>query len=318
MNCLNGFFALSKQCSITPPTSELYIDMLEGISMKSLSNIVGADKLTAQKLVDEKTTLVGELLKANPNLMLLNDAVEHSIDSLVSKDFKDDFTTGEAINRGIRIEKKRGQLTKLVVERFYFKSHTAVTDLVITITDGVQSETHTVTAEADEEVIVEANFSTNNLWVTITYNSDVVEPYIGTICPYNTFLDADCHGCDGSKSLKLKTIEGNEFLIAYRGIRVDASVQCDREKMICLIAQNQKMAILYLVGAEILKEWYSSDRINYLAINSKEWAKEKAIEWESKGNEILFNNSQGIRRYIESKQRECFICNQVNYGYTLP
>ena len=78
------------------------------------------------------------------------------------------------------------------------------------------------------------------------------------------------------------------------------------------------MAILYPVGAEILKEWYSSDRINYLAINSKEWAKEKAVEWENKGNEILFNNSQGIRRYIESKQRECFICNQLNYGYTLP
>ena len=318
MGCLDNFFSLSKGCQTVAPSSGLYIDSLEVISLKGLSNIVGADKLTAQALVNEKTTLVGELLKANPSLMLMGDAVEHSVDSIVCKDFKDQSVAGLDSKRGIRVEKKRGYMTSLVVERFYFKSATEVTNLEITITDGVNSDVHEVTAAANKEVVIEANFHTQNTWVEITYQSVEVEPYIGSLCPYNNFVESDCHGCTGSKSIKVRSIEGENLLIQYRGIKVDASVQCDRDKMICLIAEHQKAAFLYLVGAEILKEWATTDRLNFLAVASKEIAKEKAIEFEAKGNELLFANAQGIKKYLEGKQKECFICNSVKYGYTIP
>ena len=318
MGCLDNFFSLSKGCQTVAPSSGLYLDSLEVISLKGLSNIVGADKLTAQALVNEKTTLVGELLKANPTVMLMGDAVEHSIDSIVCKDFKNESIAGLESKRGMRVEKKRGYMTSLVIERFYFKSATAVTDLEITITDGVNEDVHVVTALANEDVVIEANFHTQNTWVEIYYEDASVEPYIGSLCPYNNFVDSDCRGCVGGKSIKVHAIQGEDLLIQYRGIKVDASVQCDRDKMVCLIAEHQKAALLYLVGAEVLKEWSTTDRLNFLAVASKEIAKEKAIEFEAKGNELLAANAQGIRKYLESKQKECFICNSVNYGYTLP
>lgn len=318
MDCLKGFFSLSKGCSTVAPTSGLYVDMLEGVSLKSLSNIVGADKLTAQHLVDEKTVLVGELLKAGPNRFLLEDAVEHSVDSMICKDWGTTYVEGSTDERGLRIEKKRARLTSLLIERIYFKSHTTVEDLEITISDGVKEEVFTINAEADEEIVIEANFSTRNTSVDIVYTSEDVEPYAGSICPYNNFVESDCHGCTGSKSLKIRTIEAAEKLVQYRGIKVDASVICDREKMVCLIAEHQKMAFLYLVGSEIMKEWASTDRLNFLAVSSKEYAQNKAVEWEAKANQIFYDNAQGIKKYLEGHQRECFICNQAHYGFTLP
>ena len=291
--------------------------MLEGISLKSISNMVGADKLTAQALLDEKTLLVGELLKSGPSKFLFDNVVNHSVDTLISKDFSKDSTSGLDELRGLRIEKRRGYLTKLTVERIYFKSATAVTELDVTISDGVNEKVYQVTADANEEVVIEANYHTSNLSVDITYQNDSVEPYIGTLCPYNNFVELECRGCQGSKSMKIRTIEGEELLIAYRGIRVDASVMCDREKMVCLIADSQKLAILYLVGAELMRELIFSDRINFLTLN-KELAKEKLVEWENKGHGILFENSQGIRNMLTSKEKACFICNSYKYGYSKP
>lgn len=319
MDCLNGFFALSKSCQVELPTSGLYIDSLEGISLKSLSNIVGAEKLTAQKLVDEKTQLIGELLKSGPSKYLFQSVVDHSVDSLISKDFKKDGQLeSEAITRGLRLEKKRGKLTVLKVDRIYFKSATAVTALEITVTDGVNPKVYELTAEANEEIEIEANYSTNGLQIDITYDSETVEPYTGTVCPYNTFVDSDCIGCGGCKSLKIRAIEGDGLVLNYRGIRVDASVMCDREKMVCLIANDQKLPIMYLVGAEILKEWIGSDRINYITINSKEWAEKKIVEWEQKGWELLHENSQGIIKYLKQAEPKCFICQGFKYGFNIP
>jgi len=282
--------------------------------------MIGADKLTAQKLIDEKTQLVGEWMKAQSSSFIFESVIGSNVDSLISKDFCNETTTGLDSKRGIRIERKRGQLTALSVERIYFKSATAVTALEITLTDGVTTETYEVTAEANEEVVIEVDFQTSSLWVDITYQDESVEPYIGSISPYHNFADMGCAvGCAGScHSMKIRTIEDENYLIAYRGVRVDCSVKCDRSKMICLVAKDQALAFLYLVGAELMKELSFSDRINFLTISNKDEAKLKAEEWTTQANAMLVDNSQGIKRYLESQQKECFICNGYSYGHSKP
>jgi ribosomal protein S13 len=315
--CFSNFIGLTKKCNLPAPTSGLYLDMLEGVSLKSVANIAMGDATTAQQLINEKTELVFRMLEEEVYSFLFNETVEHSVESIVSRSFGLDSFHGYDGTRGLRVYAKRGQLTKLHIERLYLLSASDVDDLVITIDDNLNPITKTVNLEAGIELVVELNYSTTSHEVDITYQSEAFEPHEGSISPWDRFYFNGCNSC-GCKGIRMVGLEHDDEISAYRGIRADVSLQCDRSKMVCLIAQRSKLAILYLVGAEVMKEAASTDRVNFLSINGKENAVAKAQEWEAKALGILQGNSQGISNYLRQAQSDCFICNNTKYGYSLP
>lgn len=328
MECLTGFFALSKSCSSQVPKSGLYIDMLEGMNLKSISNIETGKFLTAQKFIDQKMILIGEKWKTDFADMLFGDMVESAMDSIISKNFCDDYNTGQAGTAGLKIEKIPTKLSSLFIPRFYFKSHTPANELPITVSDSTRSEVFYVTANADEEVAVEINWHSSQNTVSITFDDSTVgpsqqliEPYTGAIAYFNHWFYNGCTGCTSKSSryLKISGIDYNGNSISnYRGIRADVLLNCDREKMICLVAMEQKVVLLYMLGIEILNEWEAGDRFNFLAIHGKDWAKEKKIAWQESIDRSNFNNGKGIRNLLRKHEKECFICNSGKYVYSLP
>lgn len=316
--CYKNFIGLTKKCNLDAPTSGLYIDMLEGISMKSVANIAMGDAITAQALIDEKTQLVFEKLKSGSYPFLFENVIDHSVESIISKGFEDGVIPASTNERGVRIETKRGSLTKLVVERIYLLSETDVQGLEVVIRDGTQAtKTIEIDLEAAKEKVVELNYTTSSTKVDITYENNGLVPFTGDISPWNRYYYKGCNSC-GCNGMKIVSLDGGVEGSSWIGLRADTSLQCDREKMVCLVANIAKVAILYLVGSEVMKEHYSSDRVNFLSINGKEMAKEKAMEFLEEGEKVLDNNSQGITKYLSSAQKECFICNTVQYGYSLP
>lgn len=315
--CVNNFIGLSKKCQPTAPTSGLYIDMLEGLSVKNIASFTTGNAINAQALLNEKLELVFLDLKNNFSKVLFDNVVGHSVDSLISPDFDDKSIDGNAQRRGIEIERKRGQLTKLVVERIYVKSASSVSGLVITITDGANPVTRTVDLTADLETLIEINYSTTGNKVNIYFENADVLPYVGNIHPYNEFCESDCMSC-GCEGLKIRAMAGTSLLTSYRGIRLDASLQCDTEKMTCLIAQRMSLTVLYMLGIQLLNELVASDRLNFLTVNNKEWAEAKKKEWQEKVDADIYQNARGIQEYIRRAEKECFICNNMSYGYATP
>ena len=314
--CYSNFIGLSKKCNLPAPSSGLYIDSLEGISTKSVANIAMGDAISAQALINEKLELVFANLEANAGSFLFDEVVNHSVDSVIGTEFDETVEDASSNERGLVITKRRGKLTKLNLQRIYLKSETDVEGLEVTITDGGTEEVLTVDLLANIEKVIEVNFATLSNSITVSYQNEDLTPYTGDATGFSKYWFQGCNTC-GCHGLKVEPFDGDNSISEYIGLRVDASVECDRSKMVCLIAENQKVAILYLLGSEILKEHVSSDRVNFLAIN-KEWADKTKDIWEKKAYELLYQNSQGIKRYLTSHEKECFICNSIRNGYSLP
>jgi hypothetical protein len=291
--------------------------MLEGVSMKSVANIAMGDAITAQALINEKTQLVFEKLESGSYPFLFHNTIEHSIESIISKGFSTEIGTLSENVRGLRIETKRGQLTKLVVERLYLLSSTNSNHTIITINDGIKTSTKNVTLHAGVESVIELNYSTHSHKVDITYQSNSVTPFEGSISPYDRYWPTDCNNC-GCNGMRMVGLDSGEEVSNWVGMRADASLQCDRKKMVCLIAERSKVAILYVVGSELMKEHVATDRVNFLSINGKEFAQSKAAEWREAGEDMLMRSAQGITDYLRKSQSNCFICNNLKYGYSIP
>lgn len=327
MDCLKGFIGISQSCPGTPVSkSGMYIEDLEGISLKSISNIEGGKYVTAQALVDAKLRVVGNKLIDILSELIQDISVNTAADGLISKSFGDRFFDAQPGTPGLIIEKYPTAFSSLYLTNIYFKSETAVQNLSLLISDGVNSETVTVTASAGEEVEIPVNFSSKQNRITITYTSasgpsdNLVAPHTQDISCYSVFeLRAICHGDCGHRYIRVfgQDFSGNKSS-NYYGVRADVHLICDREKMVCLLIHQYKTAVLYMLGAEISREWVASDRFNFLAMNSKEWAQGKAQEWEQKAIGVFAANSDGIRNLLLHTEKKCFNCNTYQYHEPVP
>lgn len=320
MDCLNNFIGISAACTQVTPISNQYIEDLEGVSIKSLAAVEGGKYFTAQNLINEKMRVVGNKLVDRLGLLIGDISIEQSTDAIISRGFSEDSLTGSSGNPGLIIEKKASVFTKLFIPRLYFKSATAVSGLDITVDDGHQSQVFIIDADANEEVVIEANFLSGNLQVDVSYPavgpSHDIEPYTGTISPYHRY---DCSSCGygGSHYLKMKGIDfDGEESSSWYGIRADVQLVCDREKMICLVAKRNPMLFLYALGVELANEAIASDRLNFLAMNNRDWWSERGKDWASQFNELWLVNGDGIRSFLQGQDSSCFTCTGVHVRYS--
>lgn len=329
MDCLTNFIGISSRCSGPASKSGLYIEDIEGFSVKSLSLIEGGKYLTTQALVDRKMSVAGQKILDMISGLISGIYVEAAVDSIVSKSFDDEYYGQQDGNPGLRIEKYPTSFSKLYLTNLYFKSHTAVQQLQITVTDGFNPQVFTIDAAADEEVVIEVNYSTLQRRIDVTYSSDAgpsdtgVSPYYSDISFWNNWdlYTRDCTGCNpcAHRYLRVRGIDfGGQEKSTYYGIRADVSLNCDKEKMICLIAPQYKTMFLYALAIEILNEWAASDRFNFLAMGSKDWAKEKKAEFENKVDYLWSINSEAIKNLIVHSEKNCFTCTGYQYYERIP
>lgn len=324
MECLDNFIGISSRCSGPASKSGMYIEDMEGFSIKSLSLIEGGKYLTVQAMIDRKLDVVGQKLVDTISGLLKDVYVETAVESLVSKSFCADYEAQQDGNPGLVIYKFPSSYGKLFVPYLYFKSHTAVTDLHITVTDGVTSQVFEVTAAADEEVSIECGFYTTQRKITITYSSSDspsdqgVSPYTSDISSWWEYdYNCSCNPC-GCRYMKIRGLDfdGDEKS-KYYGLRADVQLLCDKEKMICLIAPTNKTLILNMLAIEVLNEYLATDRMNFLAIN-KEWAKAKIAELYDRVENHWIINGDAIRNLIIHSDKKCFTCNGPRYVESVP
>lgn len=288
--------------------------------MKSLAAI-DSKYVNAKKMLQDKIDLVGHVISARIGDIMATSMVNYAIDSVVSKSFCDKYINGESGNPGMKITKTQSKMAVILLQRIYFKSHTAVSNLEITITDSSKTEKHYVTANADEEVVIDVDFKSSQNEITITYDGTGIEPYVydcvkKKCCCTKTECGCPC-GCSPSMKATGIDFDGTE-INDLRGIRIDAVLMCDTDKMLCLVRDKIKMPIYYLVIAEIMKEWLATDRVNFLSMNSEEWVKSQITQLNASAMAMIDEAAPGISRYLERQEPKCFICKSFSQTYETP
>lgn len=327
MSCLTNFVGISEACTPVASKSGMYIEDFEGISVKSISAIEGGKYLTVQNLVNAKLRIVEQKMSERISGLVDNLTIYEALDTLISQSFGTSFLAQEDGNPGLRIEKSTTAFSKIFIPYLYFKSNTPVTALQITVSDGVNSEVFTLDALAGEEVAIECGFSTTQRKVDITYSSDTtpsdpgVAPFTQPINYGFNFLSRPIPGCcePCSEFLRIRGLDFDGTEVSrYMGVRADIQLLCDRDAIVCFIAPKYKLIVFYYLIIEILNEWIASDRFNFLAMNSKDWAKEKVNELNGRIDRLWFDNSDGIKQAIVNSEPKCFNCTGYRYYEPIP
>lgn len=310
----------------------MYIEDIPGFSIKTLSAIEGGKYLTVQSMLNAKLRIVGQELSEGIGGLLSEIYIENSVDALISKNFGNEYFEQADGTPGLVIEKYPTALSNLFVPNIYFKSYIAVQGLVITVTDGFSPQAFTVDAEAGQEVSVEVNYSTSQKKITITCDSSIlpssagVAPYTSDIAIQSDFCfddrllgcNTDCDPC-GHRYLKIHGLDfaGAEKTVYY-GIRADVQLVCDREKMVCLMAPQNKTLILYSTAVKVLDEIIMGERFNFFAMASKDLARELKAELEGKIADLWFTNGPGIKNLLVNSEKKCFKCTGLQYYERVP
>lgn len=320
MSCIDNFIGVQQGCEVVAPISGFYIEDLPGVSIKNLSQTEAGKYISAKNMVAEKMRIAKGLMQAEMSGILISNSIVESIESIETPFFDtDEIITSGAGTQGLIISKVQTALSNIYIPRFYFKSPEVVVDLVITITDGSNPKTFTISADVDEEVIIESQYSTNQNEVTILYDSSLYDVYSGTI---SAFYNYGCGGCCsdcGNSYLRVRGINqaGDEQNSVY-GIRADVQMFCDTEKMFCLTLQFNKLAFLYCVGELLMQEAAVSDRLNFLAMSGKEMFAQLAQQFGSKWRELMSQNADAIESYLLKVEKNCFDCKGIQYAHNTP
>jgi hypothetical protein len=99
------------------------------------------------------------------------------------------------------------------------------------------------------------------------------------------------------------------------GILADVSLECDFDRATCLALQPSRMELLYLAGHTIMEYALASRRLNWPATSTKEWAKEKSVEFENKYVYHMQQNSRTISDYLQRLDPGCLICKTNTYAH---
>lgn len=328
MTCAEGFIGIRQACTeagLGSPASGLYIEDLEGISVKNLEAINAGKWGGAVDMVNQKTQhavrLVAEDLRARMEPRFQEELVlETNFGGLFDKD--PNYNTLAANDYGLRAFMVNNNLRTLCVNEIFLLFE-ADFNKTITITDGTNTKTinseNEVIAKAGEVARIQVDFMSSNGLIDITYAGTGVSARSGSTSETQYLRSCSSCGSVGFENFTVKGLANDTEDDQLYGIRGRFSVECSMEKALCLSLHKLKMPILYKLGIELLKEWGASDRMNFLTIHSQEWALDKRAEWE----EITYPNlmdqlASGVGYFLRRVDQNCFNCGGLTYGNTHP
>ena len=307
MECLENYIGirtLVDNCDYPPSVSGLYLEDLEGLTMGKLASIETGKVQSAvtmfERLLERSGRLLSEELKIAMLPQLRSEATIEG--GRIGK-----FNSNTCGSSELTLETCLGSLQRFVIESIAVKFD-ATGNQTITITDGQHVTTLTVATVAGVEQEVPLMYVAKTKKVVITSSATGYTANIGKAWKTRHNMNDGCWRYVCCNTINRKGC----------GIAANFSVQCDFDRLLCALFPHLKMPLLYSLGVEVLKEWESSDRLNFLTLHGNEWATEKKAEWTTKRNEMLNAAMTGIIQTLQAIDRDCVICGGYSYGYSHP
>ncbi len=304
MKCLENYIglrSLKDHCEQPPPISGLYLEDLEGMTVANLASIESGKAQNVQVMFDQLLQRCGRIMMEEIKILL---QPYLRTQATIEGGRLGKFSNNVCNESELKIETCLGALQRLVIEEINVK-FTVSGEVVLTLTDGDYTETKTITSVAGEEQTIQWFYVAKTNKVSITAP---VTGHTGSLFGAWRF---------GSNA-PYKFICCNQTTRKVCGITAAFTIQCNYDAILCATLPHLNYPLLYSLGIEVLKEWESSTRLNFLTIHGKEWAADKREEWQIKRNEMIVAAVPGLASTLQSIDRKCVTCGGYSYAYAHP
>jgi hypothetical protein len=312
--CIQDYIVLRDGCyeGGTPtPTSCFYVEDLEGLSVENVAQIAPEKLVSATNTVIEKLKFATIIVESRLRGILQARGLQLNTTGKMYHACTPNSTTwgAAAFDRGLYVSKTwlGSPMSAIWVESVKIKpTVTGTTEIKVKDNAGnVLFTTGTITVQGGIEstVSVRKHF----------YEQQIIIAADGTnigVYEYTCNETTSCKPCAG-KSEYLAIQGWNGTSVSVPGfLGVCLRLDCTDKDIICQFLDRTGigMAILYQLGAEILKEWVSpNNRLNIIKIHGTEWATTKTKDWESLSIEYLDNEIDSIMQLMMA-DKYCYNC----------
>lgn len=312
--CIENYIVLRDGCyerGTPEPTSCFYVEDLEGLSLENVASIAPEKLLTATNTVIEKLKFATIIVESRLRGILQARGLQLNTLGKMYHACAPIATTygADAFDKGVYLSKNwlGSAMSAIWVESVKIKP-TATGTTTIKVKDSLgtvlyTSGSITVQGGIESTIPIRKYFYTDV--ITVTADTTNIGVYLYQ-CDENT----SCKPCaNKSEYFSIKGWNGTG-VSQYGFIGVCVRLDCTDKDIICnfLDRQGIALAILYQLGAEILKEWISpSNRLNIIKIHGEEWATTKVGDWEKLSIEYLDNEIDSIMQLMQADPY-CYNC----------
>lgn len=324
MNCIQDILCWERTiigikdfADCTNPESNLFLNELPGITLKSASKIANEEYQSGQNLMKHSIEMAvkqvyDEFREQLQTYFNTNSIVEaRQIDV-----FGTDVIPMAALERGLIIKRWRSELAQIYIHEVYIKVKQSGT-LTFKIYDGCETVEKEVDVVADCLNKIRVDYKAESEEVKIIFDQTAWDVYGCSLVNNNGYNDCRC-GSWASKGLFVNGWNGSAEQNSCFGVGVYASVKCYFENVFCALLDQLYFVIWYKAGIIFLQELINSDRINAVTLFTKERAKELIDEYQA----IYLNKYQvaikNAQLFLNSTKGECIACNGTRITQLTP
>lgn len=324
MNCIQDILCNKRTIigikdfdSCTNPESNLFINDLPGITLRTAAKITSEEYQSGQALLKHSIDMAvkhvyNEFTQQLQPYFNSNSIVEaRQIDV-----FGSEIIPAAALDRGIIIKRWRSELANIFIHEIYIKAKQSG-NISVKIIDGCETTTKTIAVVADCVTKARIDYKATEEEVKIVFDQTSFDVYGCSIVNNYGFNDCRC-GSWASKGLFVTGWNGSAEQSKCFGLGVYASVKCDFENIFCALLDQLYFVLWYKAGIIFLQELLYSDRVNAVTMFTKERAKE-LIEGFNEEYKIKYNQAVlNAKLFISGTKGECIACNGTKITQLTP
>jgi hypothetical protein len=309
MSCFDNFIGKRRGAGVTPPLSGRWMEDIPGINLKRADAVADTDLLTSDALLDRCISNAIQEVKDALRTRLsakytLNQVTEVVTTSKFSSITYKDGQNGKGVN--LRIGQDACLPTKMYITEIRWKSGEDIEDKQITIYDGGESSTITVSSQAGEIGHKIINYEIKSDKVRMAWDAQGME--VGqSVCAYSSCI-CDCKG--GHKVEILST--------DFNGLSMTLTERCDMERFFCMIGDLLGAAAWNIAGFYFYHELLNADRWNEYVIFGRAQSEGMKTELKAKGMQELETLVKSIDKLAGKYAPCCFSCDKNTWVYDLP
>lgn len=316
LTCYDRFIGIRETCEAEnyTPKSRLYIDDLPGLNVKRAAEVTGSG--TGYALIEKCIkNACDETLEEALSYSVRDGAVpllqtNQTGRLYLQNKFNKSVLVSLSGEKGIDLELKRPdfyQLSQIKIERIFIKCTDAINGATVKIIDGDEVTTLSgVDLEAGKRLeIDEANDAlpyyakTSKVRVVVNHDEgDFYQAYVPK---------TGCESCGSAARVGgFYDDQTSLFVSGGYGVSLDAKINCDIDRVKCLLLNELRYAVRYKAGVNLALESEFSDRATFWAFSGEhEKIKEYyQVEYDTALRRVI----PSVSRLLKMQDKNCFEC----------